>query len=197
MQKSDLLKARALSDQVKNFTGSNKTPQKSTLSPVYFESAKTPMKGVDYFTATEIQAIKNQILSELNLADFLTPEIVKELVKRMQGLPENDRLDVSGLRNASTFIWGNKKYGVAELMHGGAATSTGGGGFTTLSPTETPNGIITVFTFPSATAKPSFIMSDNVIMPAIAQSGTVNWTWNGTTQATLTIAPIDTVLAIV
>lgn len=73
----------------------------------------------------------------------------------------------------------------------------GGGGFTTLAPTETPNGSLQVFTFPSATAKPTFIISDNAMMQATTKSGTVNWTWNaGLKQATMTIAPQDDIVAI-
>lgn len=75
--------------------------------------------------------------------------------------------------------------------------SSSSGGLTEISATETPNGVITVFTFPSATAQPSFIISDNVMMKATTASGTVNWTWNsGTLQATLTIAPTNDIRAL-
>ena len=68
----------------------------------------------------------------------------------------------------------------------------GGGGFTTLQPTETPNGVLTVFTFSTATGQPTFIVSDNAMMQAVTKSGTVNWTWNnGALQATMTIPPQD------
>lgn len=76
--------------------------------------------------------------------------------------------------------------------------SGGSGGFTVLTATETPNGIRTVFTFPSATAQPTFIVSDNAMTRATTAAGTVNWTWSsGTLQATMTIPPIDDIVAIV
>lgn len=72
-----------------------------------------------------------------------------------------------------------------------------GGGFTTLSPTETPNGSLTVFTFSAATSQPTFIVSDNAMMQAITKSGTVNWAWNnGAKQATMTIPPVDDIIGI-
>lgn len=72
------------------------------------------------------------------------------------------------------------------------------GGFSQLAATETPDGNVTVFTFASATAQPTFIVSDNVIMKATTKAGTVNWTWNaGLKQATMTIAPQDEIYAIV
>lgn len=76
-------------------------------------------------------------------------------------------------------------------------SGTGGGGFTTLAPTETPNGILTVFTFATATAQPSFIVSDNAMMQATTKAGTVNWTWSsGPLQATMTIPPQDDIIGI-
>jgi hypothetical protein len=71
------------------------------------------------------------------------------------------------------------------------------GGVTELAATETPNGSTTVFTFAAATAKPSYIVADNVWMKATSKAGTVNWTWNsGTKQATLSIPPNDDIFAI-
>lgn len=78
-----------------------------------------------------------------------------------------------------------------------SSSGGGGGGFTTLAPTETPNGIRTVFTFATATSQPTFIVSDNAMMQATTKSGTVNWTWNsGSKQATMTIPPIDDIVGI-
>lgn len=73
----------------------------------------------------------------------------------------------------------------------------GGGGFTVLQPTETPNGVRTVFTFSAAVSQPTFIVSDNAMMQATSKSGTVNWTWNsGASQATMTIPPNDDIVGI-
>lgn len=72
-----------------------------------------------------------------------------------------------------------------------------GGGFTILLPTETPNGTLAVFTFPSATAKPSYLVVDYAQKPATAKNGSVNWTWNNSTkQATLSTPPQEDLYAI-
>ncbi len=77
-------------------------------------------------------------------------------------------------------------------------TASGGSGFTTLTATETPNGVITVFTFAAASAQPSYLVIDNVWMKATSAAGTVNWTWNnGTKKATLTIPATDDLWALV
>lgn len=93
----------------------------------------------------------------------------------------------------------NFKTGFSVALNGqGIDVSVSGGGFTTLIPTETPNGVRAVFTLPSATAKPSFVISDGVWMQATAKDGTVNWTWNsGTKKSTMTIPPTDDLLGVV
>ena len=74
--------------------------------------------------------------------------------------------------------------------------SGGGGGFTPLAATETPNSILKVFTFSAASAQPSYLVVDNVWMKPTTAAGTVNWTWAGT-QATLTVPPSDDLWAVV
>ena len=77
-------------------------------------------------------------------------------------------------------------------------TASGGSGFTTLTATETPNGVLTVYTFSGASAQPSYLVVDNLWMKATSKSGTVNWTWNNAThKATLTIPATDDVWAVV
>lgn len=98
---------------------------------------KTPVKGVDYFTDNEIQAIKKMILTELAVprtedetpivaADVaVTPDMVKKIIAIMHSLPEVDKLEVSkGVRNAQSFIYGGTKYKMSELMHGGSSASS-------------------------------------------------------------------------
>lgn len=83
-------------------------------------------------------------------------------------------------------------------LHSITISASAGGGFSTLAATETPDGIIKVFTFSGASAKPSFLVVDNVWMRDTTALGTVNWTWdNGTKKATLSITPVDEVFAIV
>lgn len=76
-------------------------------------------------------------------------------------------------------------------------TPSSSGSFSVRIPTETPNGVRTVFTFSTSTAQPTFIVSDNAMMQATTKSGTVNWTWNaGLKQATMTIPPQDDIVGI-
>lgn len=123
---------------------------------------------------------------------------------------------IIGLPKALREIQRTKKEG-SDMLHGGGMTLKAGSGqtltrnadgtwtltpasagVTTLTATETPNGSATVFTFAAATAKPSFIIVDNVWLRAITKAGTVNWTWNaGLKQATFTVPPVDEVLGIV
>ncbi len=79
------------------------------------EDGKTPVRGVDYFTKEDIDTLKKEMLD---------PSHIKEVIAQMQKLPEAHRLDVSGIRNFQSFIYGGNKYGVHELMHGGAAAGT-------------------------------------------------------------------------
>jgi hypothetical protein len=100
--------------------------------------------------------------------------------------------------NIARFQW-LKFTGATVTQDSDTATITiAGGGFTALQSTEIPDGTITVFTFPTATAQPSYIRSDNVLMKATSKSGTVNWTWSsGAKQATLTVPPQDDIEAVV
>jgi len=74
----------------------------------------------------------------------------------------------------------------------------GGGGYTVLASTEIPDGIITVFTFASATAQPTFMLIDFAQKPAVNRDSSVNWTWAaGPKQATIAIPPYNDISAIV
>lgn len=87
---------------------------------------------------------------------------------------------------------------VVQNNQGVDITANAAGGITTLAPNETPNGSITVFTLSTATAKPSFVVSDHSFLPATDKDGTVNWTWNnGTKKVTMTVAPNDDIFGIV
>lgn len=87
---------------------------------------------------------------------------------------------------------------ITTTVNGQKQISASGSSSSYLTATQTPNGVITVFTFAAATAQPSAIVSDNVIMRATTGAGTVNWTWNnGLKQATMTIPPQDEIFGIV
>ena len=80
---------------------------------------------------------------------------------------------------------------VAALIAGG------GGGFTVLQPTETVDGIRTVFTFATATAQPSYMLIDGLMKPPTTNAGSIIWTWNsGALQATFTTPPQDDLFGI-
>ena len=99
-------------------------------------------------------------------------------------------VDMQGIQSGQIAVWDGRTWR--------AGNQSGGGGFTLLQATETPNGAITVFTFPSAAAQPNFIVMDNAMMRATTKSGAVNWTWSaGPKQATMTVAPNEDIVAIV
>lgn len=85
----------------------------------------TPTKGIDYFTTNEIEAIKNEILTQVITQNKpytleIDVEMVKKIVQIMHSLPETDKLEVSkGIRNAQSFLFGGTKYKTEELMRGG------------------------------------------------------------------------------
>lgn len=132
--------------------------------------------------------------------------VVKEIVKgkhlkmeHVSGLPQELRLYRSQqMRGGGDTVAAGS--GVTISSSGGVKTISatgGGGGFSILTATETPDGNLTVFTFAAATAQPSFVISDNVMMQATTKAGTVNWTWNNVAkQATLTVPPADELCAI-
>ncbi len=73
----------------------------------------------------------------------VTPELVKKVISVMHSLPEKDKLEVSkGIRNAASFIYGGKKYGMHEMMHGGGPTLAAGSNITLT--TSSTTGITTV-----------------------------------------------------
>ncbi len=80
----------------------------------------------------QVEAIKADFLNEIGLlrsealqkeADKLviSDELVKVFLQKLKNLPENEKLDVTDLRNFQSFIFGNKRYGIDELLHGGGS----------------------------------------------------------------------------
>lgn len=140
MQQADLLKAKELSSRLKNL-GYRPTPLKDTPR-VYVTEAPAP-------SATTLSAIIEPLVKH-HIAQLqaptveVTPDLVKEIVKAMHALPEQDKLEVSkGIRNAQSFIYGGTKYNISEMMHGGSAASTSS---VTFVNNETVSGSGTSFT---------------------------------------------------
>ncbi len=78
----------------------------------------------------QVEAIKADFLNEIGLlrsealqkeADKLviSDELVKVFLQKLKNLPENEKLDVTDLRNFQSFIFGHKRYDIEELLHGG------------------------------------------------------------------------------
>lgn len=104
----------------------------------------------------------------------------------------------SGFSGGGDVVVAGSNVTITRLTNGQRQISASSGSLTTLAATETPNSVLTVFTFASAAAQPSYIRADNVWMKATSASGTVNWTWNaGAKQATMAVAPQDDIEAIV
>ncbi len=144
------------------------------------QDGRTPVKGVDYF-----DGINGKDGKSVNIQD-----IIDGVIKMIK---EKKFIDISHIRNAQGFVKDSIKYKVEELMHGAGKAS-----LTVLPMTETPNGILKVFTIPGATAKPSYIVVDNAWERATTVAGTVNWTWNaGLKQITLSVPATDDIFAIV
>lgn len=152
------------------------------------KDAVTPQKGVDYFTAQDIETLKREFLTLIpkipEKESFqITDEMVKEIIQRMQKLPEQHRLEIQGIRNFQSFVYKGKKYGVEELMHGGGSSTATSA---VLVPTGTVNGVNTIFLFATA---PNIIALDNGnFMNKVSVDGTINWT--GTTAVTVNQAPL-------
>lgn len=81
------------------------------------------------------------IREELTLDD----KIARKIVAAISKLPEKYRLDVSSLRNVSSFLHNGKRYEVSELMHGGGS-STSGSSLKQETPTGTVDDSNTTFT---------------------------------------------------
>lgn len=164
-----------------------------------------------------VEETGDTIIEKINESEGLIQkervEGLNEELKRIDSKPRP--MGASGSKGILTYVGGTKK-GMAQFINFVAGSnitlsssyqsglltltiiSTGGSGFTKLSATETPNSVLTVFTFSTASAQPSFLVVDGVWMQATTALGTVNWTWNnGTKKATLTIPANDDIFGVV
>jgi hypothetical protein len=144
---------------------------------------------------------------------------IKDLEKTYASIPK-DIKDIQKLvKKAETYSYGSNLNILSNAVAIGFATSlnfksgftvalnpagyiditAASSGFTRLAPTQTPNGSRTVFTFATATAQPSYVVSDHALMPATDEDGvTVNWTWSQTNkQVTMTIPPNNGLFGVV
>lgn len=144
----------------------------------YVLEQATPVKGIDYSDGADgdpgkdakpadEEKIARMVLKRIkvkNGKDAILPkmeDIAKATIKALKELPENEKLDISHLRNAGQlqsaigkanylkegagFKFNGTKYKLEELMHGGGSSS-GGSTITPEIPTPAVNGSTTVFT---------------------------------------------------
>lgn len=174
-----------------------------------------PQKGqdakVDYDKVARLAArlIKPKEVDHAAIADSVVELLVKGKkklhVKHLDGFAEGleqtmapIRSLAAGFRGGGDTVAAGSNVTITSVNGVKTISSSGGSGFTQLTATETPNGVLTVFTFALASAQPSFIISDGVWMEATAQDSTVNWTWNNVTKkATMTIPPASAIKGIV
>lgn len=124
----------------------------------------SPIKGKDFLTEQEINAIKEEIKHSIVPEEHeekeleVNEELVKKIIAIMHTLPESEKLEVSqGIRNAQSFIYGGTKYKMAEMMHGGGSST--GGSSTPLIPTGDVNAMNAVF---GVVSEPSSVVADGI-----------------------------------
>ncbi len=128
--------------------------------------------------------------------------LVSLVIRELKSLKGNDRLDITNIKNGENLAIAAAKKGsggfdMSDQRWHGSGGGSSGGSFTVIPATETPDMSNTIFTFPTATAQPSFIISDNALMRPVTASGDVNWTWNNVLkQATLSVPPNEDIVAI-
>lgn len=147
------------------------------------------------------EKIARTVLGSIKKEKLIKPEHIDGLQEVLKNWQKNvQRGAKSGLmRGGGDIVLAGAGISLARDSVGRTTiTNLNTSGFTALDATETPNGSLLVFTFAAATAQPSYIISDNVWMKAIAKSGTINWVWNnGTKKATMAVPPTDDIEAIV
>lgn len=147
------------------------------------------------------EALAKKVAQKLKTDIKLKPEHIEGLGEMMESYWKKVRAQSkSGIMRGGgdTVLAGTGITITRDSVGRSTIASTGGGGFSTLDATETPDGINVVFTFSTASAKPSYIVADGVWTKATGKNGQVNWTWNaGAKQATLNVAPISDIYAIV
>lgn len=85
--------------------------------------------GKDSVSVNTIETIREVVDVDEKLA--------KRIVAAISKLPEKFRLDISAIRNSSSFLYNGRKYKFEELMHGGGSSTSG----SSLAQ-ETPQGTI-------------------------------------------------------
>lgn len=162
--------------------------------------AKDGLPGKDAVLDHEVLAKK--VAQKLKTDIKLKPEHIEGLGEMMESYWKKVRAQSKSgiMRGGGDTVLAGTGITITRDSVGRSTIASSGGGFTTLAATETPNGVRQVFTFSSATAKPSYLVADNAWMKPVSAAGTTNWTWNtGLKQATFggIYAPSDDIFAVV
>lgn len=177
-------------------------------------NAIAPIREVDYWTKEDKEQIIRETLQKIPKNEFDKESFAQEILKRVpaptkvglndvEGLPKtltnlSELLKRGGYRGGGGRVLAGANITVVQNADGSSTVTALPGGIQQLAATEIPNGIRTIFTFSTATAKPSFVVSDNVWMRSTTAAGNTNWTWDaGLKQATLVIPPQDDIFATV
>ena len=149
--------------------------------PKVWERYRAPVKIQMFDTPFDIADKLHQLPDgylDKRLIGLDIESLFKDFISRIQ---KEKLIDISHVGNMQQFIFGKTKYGVHEMMHGGA----GPGGLTIAVPTGNVDGVNTVFAF--AVAPQLIVVDQGRTMQKVSSDGTVNWT--GTTTVTLSVAP--------
>lgn len=82
--------------------------------------------------------------------------------------------------------------------HGTITIAAAGGGLSQLTTASTVNGTNTTFVFASASAQPSYVVSDGVWLTILDNNSNPQWAWtSGTKTVTMTVPPTGSIFAVV
>lgn len=167
--------------------GVNAPSSGSTLILVYTPGVNPPVSG--YFTTVAASETVNGITSIFTFSGASQPLFIVADNVMMRATTSTG--DINWTWNSGTHQATMTIPPQDDIVAVTASVSS------LLTATETVNGSLTVFTFASATSQPAFVVSDNLLMEAVANDGTINWTWNsGSKQATMAAAPQDDIVAL-
>lgn len=173
-------------------------PEKVTVD--YKKAAKMAAELVPPAKVEKVdhEKLAGLVLEKIKKDKSLTTEHIGNFTDGLEQTIRPIRSLVAGVRGGGDTVAAGSNVTITTSNGVKTISAASGGGFTTLTATETPNGVITVFTFAAAVAQPSFVIVDNVWQRATTKSGTVNWTWAaGPKQITLTVPAQDEILGIV
>lgn len=121
----------SLMDQTKDIVSSHAKNMEELQGAISHTKSLKPKAGkpgkdaapvdIESIISSVIQALRSEQPKEFAIASPIDTEaLYKEILGR---IIKEKAIDVSNIRNSEQFMFGKKKYGVAELMHGSGASS--------------------------------------------------------------------------